>query len=195
MILLETKGNTYPLNVERRMTKVITSRADYERATDETVHLHEGIAEELKADIRERAEGHALAVHLLTCARIEYLKEHPEAWHPIAVAGGYDDLKDMTPEDVICRTCGLPLDEYNGQQCYNQSHDILCDVFHEYADAANTEGCEDEDCAICCDCARCASGEVRHCPECGANEDENDEGIDKDCATCEGTGAVSRSRA
>lgn len=44
-----------------------------------------------------------------------------------------------------------------------------------------------DDCPARCACARCASGDVRHCPECGPNDGKGNEG----CPMCEGCGSVS----
>lgn len=53
----------------------------------------------------------------------------------------------------------------------------LSDVEPEFSEDPNECGCE-----------RCASGEVRHCPDCNDDPEQK-----KDCQTCNGEGAISRS--
>lgn len=92
--------------------------------------------------------------------------------------GGYN--YDIYPTEDIEDTS----DSIDGGLCTSSLQNAL-DMAVEQAKALMPD--ESETCL----CARCASGDVRHCPDCGPNEGPEDEAIKKDCPTCEGTGAMS----
>lgn len=104
--------------------------------------------------------------------------------------GGYMyDIYNMDAHDIDPEQ-GWP-ESVDGGQCTSGSIvnalGMACEQAKTIAEKMEaTSPCYDDN-PEACGCDRCASGEVRHCPEC--YDDATDK---KDCPMCDGEGAVSR---